>query len=172
MTRDKHIEISYARSAQDVAAIAALYPTKSPVERGAMVRDSLIPELDAQRHRERLILLARCDDQVVGTVQIVWSNASEDPVLQAPGNAVIHHLRTHPDHEGKGIARQLMGFAEQLSADRGVTTLTLGVEPANERARAFYTRAGFSPFHRYTGSDGEPIMGLRKRVSGKRAAGS
>lgn len=158
------VEITEAVTSDDVFAIAALYPRKSDGERAEMIRWSLGPDHVAMMEGKRVILLARHDGDVVGAVQVVWENADEEPALQAPGNAVIHHLRTRPGFEGRGIASRLMDEAEALAIGRGMVQVTLGVEPGNARAMRLYRGRGYAPFHQYEGDAGEPIVGMRKSI--------
>lgn len=91
---------------------------------------------------KRVILLARHDDGVVGTVQVVWENSGDGSGLYLPGAAVVHHLRTRPGCEGRGIGRGLLEVAEVLAMRRGLVQLTLGVEPDNERTMRLYRAMG------------------------------
>ena len=146
----------------EAAAIAELYPSKSAEEQRQMVERHLGPEFAASQANQRTILLAKRDDILVGTVQIVWRDESAEPSLLQPGSAIIHHLRTHPDHRQIGIGRQLLAAAEHVAMERDVTALTLGVEPSNIIARNLYETCGFHAFLTYRGSDGEPLIGMKK----------
>ncbi|WP_280585343.1 N-acetyltransferase [Halorubrum sp. Boch-26] len=59
--------------------------------------------------------------------------------------AVINELYVAPDHRGTGVADDLMTAAVDLAADQSLPLdrVVLDVDPANERARAFYDRHGF-----------------------------
>lgn len=165
MHADDSVTIQRASSSEDMRAITSLYPSKTEAEREEMVRGSLDTELRAQYQGKRSILLAKLGDMVVGTVQVVWENNAEDPGLQAPHSAVLHHLRTHPDYQGRGIGKQLVDAAEELAIDRGMARLTLGVEPANAHARRLYRKWGYAEFHQYHGEQGEPLLGMLKRLN-------
>ena len=158
----RSLTIVEPRALAEVAAIADLYPSKSAEEQRQMVERHLRPEFAASRANQRTILFARRDDILVGTVQIVWRDESAEPGLLQPGSAVIHHLRTHPDHRQIGIGRRLLAAAEHLAMERDVTALTLGVEPSNTIARNLYETFGFHAFLTYLGSDGELLIGMKK----------
>jgi ribosomal protein S18 acetylase RimI-like enzyme len=158
------IMIVEAGDFDDIAAIAELYPGKTTREKRRMIRESLGPEFEASREGRRTILLARRDGVVVGTVQVVWEDAEEEPALLPPGAAVVHHLGTHPDYRRLGIGRRLMEEAESLARARKVGELTLGVEPENVEAHRLYEKWGFRDFLSYRGQDGEPIVGMKKRL--------
>jgi ribosomal protein S18 acetylase RimI-like enzyme len=158
------VTIERAKTSEDVFAIAALYPTKTQDQRAEMIRNNLAPELLAHEQGKRTILLAKAGAAVVGTVQVVWDNVDEEPALQAPQAAVIYHLRTHPDHQGKGIGKHLVDAAERLAMTRGRTRVTLGVEPDNARARRLYQKWGYREFHRYRGQHDELLLGMQKKL--------
>jgi ribosomal protein S18 acetylase RimI-like enzyme len=54
-------------------------------------------------------------------------------------------LATSREAEGSGVARALMGFAEEWTRRRALPLLTLNVFAHNGRARRFYEVAGFVP---------------------------
>ncbi|OYR38361.1 GNAT family N-acetyltransferase [Halorubrum sp. Ib24] len=59
--------------------------------------------------------------------------------------AVINELYVAPEHRGTGVADDLMAAAVDLAGDQSLPLdrVVLDVDPANERARAFYDRHGF-----------------------------
>lgn len=151
-------------SDEDLRAITDLYPAKSEDEKENMLVNSLRPEFDAQVAGDRLMLLAVCQGSVVGTVQAVWSSDREPPSLLTPGTCVIHHLRTHPQFECRGIAHRLVAAVESIARARGCTRIALGVEPDNEHARAIYQHWGFRELMRYHGANGESIIGMARTL--------
>ncbi len=66
--------------------------------------------------------------------------AAMDP--SEPKIAVLHQLYVHPECQGEGIGSDLL--QEIAEAFHDATTLRLEVEPANEKAVAFYQARGFS----------------------------
>ncbi|WP_089383805.1 GNAT family N-acetyltransferase [Halorubrum vacuolatum] len=62
--------------------------------------------------------------------------------------AVINELYVAPAHRGTGLADDLMDEALALADDQDLPLdrILLDVDPANERARAFYDRHGFDPW--------------------------
>jgi GNAT superfamily N-acetyltransferase len=54
------------------------------------------------------------------------------------GVAVVHRLMVHPDAEGRGLARVMMAFAEQLAADLGYALIRLDAFSLNPRALRLY----------------------------------
>jgi len=59
--------------------------------------------------------------------------------------AVINELYVAPAYRGTGVADELVAAALSLAADQELPLdrVVLDVDPANERARAFYDRHGF-----------------------------
>ena len=55
----------------------------------------------------------------------------------------VSDLAIAPGHEGRGLAGQLLAFAESFARQHGCVRLTLAVFPGNTRARALYERHGF-----------------------------
>ena len=62
--------------------------------------------------------------------------------------AVINELYVAPAYRGTGVADDLMDAAVDLAADQSLPLdrIVFDVDPANERARAFYDRLGFEPW--------------------------
>ncbi|HZR42620.1 MAG TPA: GNAT family N-acetyltransferase [Ktedonobacteraceae bacterium] len=52
--------------------------------------------------------------------------------------AWIYHLAVLPDHQGRGIGRQLLEEVEQRLFARGCERISLFVEPTNHSAFKFY----------------------------------
>jgi ribosomal protein S18 acetylase RimI-like enzyme len=64
--------------------------------------------------------------------------------LEPAGDAVtIEHLFVSPLHEGEGVGRQLLEYAEGFAIDRRALRLEVVVEADNRRARDFYRGRGF-----------------------------
>ena len=58
-------------------------------------------------------------------------------------NCHISDLVVAPESDGKGIGSALLAFAERWAKEHRCRYMTLGVFPANERARALYERHGY-----------------------------
>jgi GNAT superfamily N-acetyltransferase len=66
--------------------------------------------------------------------------------LDREGGAIlIRHLLVSPVHEGEGIGRQLLEYAEGFAISVGAERLQAVVEVDNRRARDFYGSRGFAP---------------------------
>ena len=57
--------------------------------------------------------------------------------------AVVHRLMVAPAHQGKGIARALMAFAEQQAREQGYASIRLDAFANNPRALNLYEALGY-----------------------------
>jgi len=67
---------------------------------------------------------------------ITWNCAGEKIL-------VVHRLATHPDKQGKGLARQLMTFAEEYALANGYAAIRLDAYEANPHSQRFYRKMGY-----------------------------
>jgi ribosomal protein S18 acetylase RimI-like enzyme len=66
--------------------------------------------------------------------------------LEPAGSAVrIEQLFVSPVHEGEGVGRQLLEYAEGYAISTQAQVLEVVVEADNRRARDFYQGRGFQP---------------------------
>jgi ribosomal protein S18 acetylase RimI-like enzyme len=66
-----------------------------------------------------------------------WSDRSGNP-------ACVHRLAVHPAHQGRGIGKSLLRYAEEQARRAGCTSIRLDVYSANPGAVAMYRRAGYA----------------------------
>ncbi|ELZ42804.1 GCN5-related N-acetyltransferase [Halorubrum saccharovorum DSM 1137] len=80
------------------------------------------------------------DDDLVGYVFVL-----PERLAMVWDAAVVNELYVAPEHRGTGVADDLMAAAVALAGDQDLPLdrLVLDVDPANERAKAFYDRHGF-----------------------------
>jgi ribosomal protein S18 acetylase RimI-like enzyme len=60
-----------------------------------------------------------------------------------PDAVHIFNLAVHPDAQGRGLLRQLIGFAEDIARREGKPKLTLYTNVVMTRNRAIYAHLGF-----------------------------
>ena len=86
--------------------------------------------------------LAYAGDEPVGLINCFagFSTFAAKPLLN------IHDIVVHAGARGQGIARALLGWAEQQARALGCCKLTLEVLSNNTRALAAYERAGFARY--------------------------
>ncbi|WP_136468309.1 GNAT family N-acetyltransferase [Flagellimonas onchidii] len=64
--------------------------------------------------------------------------------LTPNGNSTyVHRLCTHPDHQGKGFAQELMDYAESYSRSKGYKSVRLDTFSQNQRNQRFYEQRGY-----------------------------
>ncbi len=64
--------------------------------------------------------------------------------LTPNGNSTyIHRLCVHPGHQGKGLAQQLMDYAENHSKKHGFVSVRLDTFSQNHRNQRFYEQRGY-----------------------------
>jgi GNAT superfamily N-acetyltransferase len=61
---------------------------------------------------------------------------------------LVENIAIHPDAQGRGLGRALMGFAEQEAARRGFTRMALVTHEAMTENQAIYGRLGYTEVDR------------------------
>jgi GNAT superfamily N-acetyltransferase len=100
-----------------------------------------------QDARDGTLFLASVDSELVGTLVVNdWQNPeySEVPwTIDAARVAVVHRLMIAPTHQGKGLARELMRFAEERARSLGCGVVRLDAFSKNPRALRLYRSLGY-----------------------------
>ena len=78
---------------------------------------------------------------------------------------LIENVAVHPDAQGTGLGRQLMEFAEQEAARRGLTRVRLYTHEVMTESQAVYARLGYREDQRTT-EDGYRRIFLSKDLPG------
>jgi ribosomal protein S18 acetylase RimI-like enzyme len=107
------------------------------LSRGALERSyrEVVARLD---DRDRLLLVAEEDDEILGMVQLVFSGATN-----ADHRAEVQRVGVATSARGRGIGRRLMAAVEQAARESGVTLLWLTTHDGTE-ACAFYEAIGYA----------------------------
>jgi len=102
------------------------------------------------------IAVARLNGRIVGAVRI---QRLDDMIGE------FGMLAADPDHRGTGIGRRLVGVAERLSADRGLSIMQLELlvpkawtHPFKKFLHDWYTRIGYQPVQRVTIDEQYPML--------------
>ena len=102
--------------------------------------------LQGVQRGERILLAAFDDSRVIGTVQIVYATAPNQP-----HRADIAKLLVHRSARGRGVAAQLMRHAEEVSLGAGRTLLTLDTVTGGVAERLYaslgWTTVGVIPHY-------------------------
>ncbi len=56
---------------------------------------------------------------------------------------IVHQLAVSPQHQGKGLAKKLMLFAEELAKKQGSKCIRLDTYSINTASNAFYQKLGY-----------------------------
>ncbi|MCG2800779.1 MAG: GNAT family N-acetyltransferase [Cellulomonas sp.] len=140
----------------DAAALAALaavtFPLACPPSTSVADQQAFLAEhLSTERFVQYLAdpardILVGDDGSLLGYVMTVAGEPADPQVasaVRARPCVELSKCYAHPDAHGTGLAAQLVAAAATSAARRGATVLWLGVNVHNERARRFYTKAGF-----------------------------
>lgn len=87
------------------------------------------------------------DKKVVGSIVISTFMDAEyktvEWLTQTTNHYYIHRLAVHPEFQGKGIARKMMDFAENLARQNNVASVRLDTFSKNLRNQRFYEARGY-----------------------------
>jgi ribosomal protein S18 acetylase RimI-like enzyme len=70
--------------------------------------------------------------------QVKWSTSEKSK------NLVVHRLAVLPSHQGKGLARKLMDFAENFAKEKNYDAIRLDTFSLNPRNQKFYNIRGYT----------------------------
>ncbi|MBT8258531.1 MAG: GNAT family N-acetyltransferase [Bacteroidia bacterium] len=88
------------------------------------------------------------NSKVIGCMAITEiKDAEYEPVkwLTDDGNSIyIHRLAVHPDNQGQGFARKLMGYAENHARENQKISVRLDTFSKNLRNQKFYETRGYT----------------------------
>jgi ribosomal protein S18 acetylase RimI-like enzyme len=87
--------------------------------------------------------LATIEADVVFVAEVDGHTAGYVALELTDGAVCIEQLLVAPEHEGEGVGRQLLDYAEGYAISEGAATLQVVVEEDNRRALDFYRRRGF-----------------------------
>jgi ribosomal protein S18 acetylase RimI-like enzyme len=135
----------------DAARIAVVHVKTWRAAYRGLIPDDYLAGLDTQRRErvwkdligapEEMVQVAMRGSRIVGFCSLLPSRDSAAP----PEIAEISSLYVEPSEWGRGAGRSLMDAALDHAASHGFMAVTLWVLSANERAKRFYAKAGFSP---------------------------
>ena len=80
-----------------------------------------------------IVISTVMDDEYI---PIKWLTANNNSLY-------IHRLAVHPNHQGKGLAQELMGFAEAYARERNFVSVRLDTFSQNKRNQKFYELRGY-----------------------------
>jgi ribosomal protein S18 acetylase RimI-like enzyme len=146
VTRAERVRVRERRASDTRAVRAVARATwRATYERlvpARFIRAVLRGGYDRRRLAEGLLqarrdaFVAQCGDEVVGYADVI-----EEP----PGRVELTRIYVRPDRQGTGVGAALLHACVAAARRRRAVALEVGVEPANERAIAWYRRRGFLP---------------------------
>ncbi len=89
----------------------------------------------AHEHDAATIFLVTDESGIIGSVMCGYDGH----------RGWVYYLASDPDHQGKGIGKQLMTAAEDWLRDRGCPKIELMVRSTNSAAIGFYDAIGYQP---------------------------
>ena len=162
------MKVIHAITQKEAESIIELYPDKHNEERTNSL-ETFRQHFKETQKGDRILYLLKDDDKTIGTVSLVLKQKNPDePCLFGLGVGHINHLRVHPDYQGQKLAGLLNSKLEAEATKIGLKTLTLGVEPNNQKAINVYSHWGYMKFLEYQGDAGhgktETIIGMKKNL--------
>lgn len=106
---------------------------------GSIANDLKTETLFAYREGDAIVgivVLNETQDEEYG--EINWSTSESDR------NLVVHRLAVDPSHQGKGIARTIMDFAENFAREQQYDSIRLDTFSQNPRNQRFYSNRGYT----------------------------
>jgi ribosomal protein S18 acetylase RimI-like enzyme len=139
-------------SKDDLPAVTEVFSAcvRDMLDRGIDQWDESYPNAEITRHdcthgslfvaeNEQGIVVACLtmdENQAPEYAEIPWQDR-EGKVL------VLHRLAVRPDFQQRGLAREMMTFAELYGRDRGYDSIRLDAYSGNHRAIPFYPKLGY-----------------------------
>ncbi|HWL66385.1 MAG TPA: GNAT family N-acetyltransferase [Actinomycetota bacterium] len=118
----------------------------------ADVLDEVLNRREMERRWNRLLVapeppnaqvLLICEGELVFGYSRFGSSRDMDSILDGD-TGEVYGFYLHPGRWGRGLGRSLMSAVLEALADQGFRQATLNVIEANERARLFYERQGWT----------------------------
>ena len=110
------------------------YPNHAVIE-----RDLETKTLFAYREHNKIIgIVVLNETQDEEYKEMNWSTSDNDR------NLVVHRLAVLPHHQGRGIGRILMDFAEQWASTNNYDAIRLDTYSQNPRNQRFYRQRGYT----------------------------
>lgn len=79
-------------------------------------------------------------------------------LVEEPDCLLVENVAVEPQRQGQGIGRALLGFAETVAAEAGLSALRLYTHAAMTENLAFYPRLGYAEIDRRTDNGFERVF--------------
>ena len=101
----------------------------------------------------RTLYVAEVTGIIAGLILLVESASLDDPIYRPRRYLYVDELAVLAEYRRQDIGRRLMAAAENLAAERGISTIELNVWEANTQAMTFYDRLGYRTIRRRLSRD-------------------
>ena len=140
---DEDVE-DLVRLNRDVQALhATLYPNDFKQHADAEALRSLLIGLMADQ--AHVLAVHRNNGEAKGYVWFEVQERLETALTPAGRRIYIHHIAVSEAYRRRGVASELIQWAEEYGASKGIHQVLLDHWIANGTAQAFFTGCGFSP---------------------------
>ncbi len=132
--------------------------------REAFAEGKLLAELNEPHS---VFYLVTIDGKLAAYLKLNEPPAQSD--LNEPGTLEIERVYVDKEHQGKGLGRRMLGYAESTAQRRGHSAVWLGVWEKNHRAIAFYRKRGYAEAGRHPYRMGQELQNdliFRKTIAG------
>lgn len=163
------MDIIKASKLEDAESLIGLYPDKQGQDKESSL-NTFRRHFEETQNGNRILYLLKDDGKTIGTVSLLLKvDNPDEPRLFGLETGHINHLRIHPDYRGRKLSGLLNSRLEEDAREMGIKTLTIGVEPSNEKAINVYAHWGYEKFLEYQGDAGhgrtETVIGMKKELS-------
>jgi ribosomal protein S18 acetylase RimI-like enzyme len=108
------------------------YPNSSAFENDSKNNELYVLEIDG-KVKGTIVISTLMDEEYI---PVKWLTKNEN-------NIYIHRLAIHPELQGKGYAKKLMGYAEHVAIDNNYSSIRLDTFSKNKRNQKFYELRGY-----------------------------
>ena len=104
------------------------------------------------------------DGDPVGEGTLELSTPKDPRLCNGTDTAYLAALRIYKEHEGQGHISRLVKTMENFAREKGITTMTIGVEENETRNRAIYSHWGYVNLVMEENQDGERVLYYSKKL--------
>lgn len=153
---------------EDAESLIDLYSDKQGKDKESSL-EAFRRHFEETEKGNRVMYLLKDGETTIGTVSLLLKvDQPDESRLFGPETGHINHLRIRPDYQGRKLSGLLNSRLEEEARSMGIKTLTIGVEPGNQKAIDVYSHWGYEKFLEYYGDAGhgrtEKIIGMKKEV--------
>jgi ribosomal protein S18 acetylase RimI-like enzyme len=110
--------------------------------------------------------LAKVGDKIIGYLKLNWGSAQTENIVEKA--IEIQRIYVLQEHHGKQVGQHLLRKAIEITHDKKLKTIWLGVWESNHKALQFYKKHGFVAFDQHIfmmGNEKQTDLLLRLELS-------